>query len=287
MMRWITAMPDRNAIYRRTWWLFAVGCIAPHPLLALLNDSPGTWVEGIVLGTIFAQSVLAAAWGAWGPGAVSERVPQSLLCAVVLGTSLAIGVLLLPGAIIDVAIFPLLTMTLWLIALVPFSGIAIFLDLQLRYQADDRGSEFKKPRQFKINQVLAFTALIAVLFAWLRLFIQCSAYGRIESDDFNFWFALMATQVVSNLPLICVSLLPQNRRNQMILALVLVGAITLLEYWYAGRLISGMGPPDYLGQVFLWSNLTSVVWVLVFTLLVRRCGYHLSRPCLTESNDLT
>ncbi|WP_254512391.1 hypothetical protein [Anatilimnocola floriformis] len=279
-------MPDSNAIYRRTWWLVAIGCIAPNVLLPVMKNTPAFWIAGLILGTVFTQPILAAAWAAWGPGKVSVRIPQSLMWAVVVGVSLAIGELFMPNEV-DVAIFPLLTITLWLMAMVPFSATAIFLDLQLRYQADDRDLTSQTPRQFKIKHVLVFTALIAVLFAWLRLFIQCSAVGPIKSSEFCLWCTLTLHQVVINFPLIGAAVLPRNRRLLLAAVLLGVGGVTILDFWYADRCIGGLGPSEYLGHVFLWNNVASVVWVLIFTAIIRHCGYRLSRPHSTAANEFS
>jgi hypothetical protein len=246
-------------------------------------------VIGLVLGTIFGQVSLAAAWCALGPFALIRRLPLAFawLAAIVVAFGVNIsGTTPIPSLIL-LLVYAGAMLIQWLLVQAPLWLLVGRYGMHVHHRNDHCLVRSPGDQQFGIRQVMILTALVATVLGVGRL-----ALGGLKQDEpLNDWrgvllFAfLVVTNAIISIPLIVAVLLPRRAPIAVcgaITAGTLVTAIeqTLLPFVFP----SPRGTDDF--WVFVVINLFQFAWILAVLFVLRAGGYRLgSRPvAVTASN---
>jgi hypothetical protein len=236
---------------------------------------------GFLLGTLFGQTNVAAAWVALGPGPLNWRLPLSLMWVGLLVACLAMNVAIHGGP--NSAVFELGACFLgqWLIVQFPLWTLALGYGLRLRHCDDRRAGAAPQERQFGLRQLMVFTAVVGVILGVGRAIVIAFVPARagISGDTYIFIFLAVAA-VVMSLPLVIASLLPRLALVATVAGLALMALATFWELPLLNQLKGAGGGPDTLHLV--WINLFTAAWVLAFTVIARLHGYHLRAARLLE-----
>ena len=180
---------------------------------------------GYLMGTVFSQTTVAAAWAALGPFLFMWRIPLSLLWTTITLLAFAVGIAIhSPG---DMQVDVLIVMWLcvigqWLAVQIPLWGAALGWGLRIAHgDSDPRAA---KRLQFGIRQLMIVTAIVAAIFGAGRVIVANLA-GRfsqaIADDDAVVFVFLAAAGIILTLPLVLATLLSR-------FALVATAGVTLL-----------------------------------------------------------
>lgn len=245
-------------------------------LLAIADPNappPHELIFGYVLGTMFAQPTLAAAWTALGPGPLLWRLPLSLGWVASLAIALAVNIAGHGQSqdVVAVLVIGACLAAQWLVVQLPLWGLAVACRLRLRHAGDP--PETARDRQFGIRQVMILTGIVAVVLGACRLVVGETAVYFQDSD----WkgvaiFGFLAfAGIVMNLPLLVAALLP--RHSWLAVAVVLI--LIALGTWYEVPLLSIVGGPGGGPGIWdlAWINAFQAAWILAVVGLVRLCGY--------------
>lgn len=232
-------------------------------------------VIGYLLGTIFGQTTLAAAWTSFGPLPLLWRLPLSLLWLLALAVGLACN---LGGGGPDFGVILVIAACMvgqFLFLQLPFWALALTSGRRLRYCDASSFRPDPKETQFGIRQLMVFTTIVAVVLGVGRFTVTyLLAIPNLEGETPIFIFLAVAAIVVT-LPLILAALLPRFAIPAVALVLILVGLLTAWEVPLLEQFHVGSGP-DTLHIVFI-NGFTSA-WILAVVLLVRISGYRFGRP---------
>jgi hypothetical protein len=229
---------------------------------------------GYLLGSIFGQSVLAAAWMALGPGRLFFRAPLSLAWCALLSLAFAINVMLFSPSNKEI-IFTMAICTggIWLAAQAPFWCLRWPGGLHIeRATAVPLG---QSPPQYGIGQLLIFTTIVAAIFGAGRAammllpnFEQFAVRGEA-----GIFIALSVAAVLISLPLVPAILLSRYA----LLAVSGVIALIVLATWWElplfTQFVGGRRGPSFMH--FVWINAATSFWILVIGLILRWGGYRL------------
>lgn len=274
-------MSSPYAIYHRTAVVIAVTCTVTSLLLfASANDSPQhLWRDGIIVGTVYLSTMLAAAWTAFGPARLSIRLPLSLAWAGLMGLSIDLPLLLDDGPR-QFGYFLLMTSILWLAAQLPFWSVASYFQLRLRHQGSPPASD-QRSGQFGIRQLLLFTTFIAVLLGIGRGLLLSVPKLSFDTEELQFWGFLFVAQIAISVPLICATMLPRRVCAGICVSLVLIAGVTAVQWPLARQIVGGTPTDEFTLSVS--ANLTSIFWAFVFALVIRYSGYHFGVPQIMET----
>lgn len=276
----VRPFPTPTAIYTRVLLLIAVGWLVAVVACVSLNErtQPSHFVFGLLVGTIFQWTVLAAAWGALGPGHLLWRIPLSFVWACAMGSTLAVTLALLEGSPEAGVVFMLITTGLWVVALLPLWLAAFAFGLRLRYQYDEeRAEDSAGERQFGIGQLMIFTSFVAVSLGLGRFVLGSNLVPDADREFISIMAIVMITQVLVSLPLIFAGLLQQRVALATVIGLGFVVVITVAERITFAQIVPRAIPPSEFGLV-TWVNIHSTIWILIFTAVVRGAGYRLGLP---------
>lgn len=275
----IKSVPAPTAVYWRVLALIGSGWLLTLVLFSSMHNSgPGnTFLVGLIFGTLFQLIVLAAAWGALGPGKLLWRIPLSLVWTWTVGTAFALPVLTERGGAQVALVFLLIATALWAITLAPLWLTAFSFGLQLRYQAESPDADTAKERQFGIAQLMIFTAFVAVLAAIGKLILSSNLIPDPNRELLTVISVFVVTQILVGLPLIFSGLLQERVALASGIALVLVAIVTFFENLTMSQFV-GRGFPPQEFYVLTWANVHSALWVLIFTAVVRGSGYRFGLP---------
>ncbi|MDX1944868.1 MAG: hypothetical protein SFU86_05625 [Pirellulaceae bacterium] len=231
-------------------------------------------VIGYLLGTLFAQTTLASAWVALGPGTIQWRLSASVVWLLALVTAFGVSIAIHSGPD-DVALTVALCLAgQWIGVQIPLWIMTLAWGLSIRAgEAEPSG----RPLQFGIRQLMILTAIVAVLFGAGRVVVAqliAEAPDRTLGGGEALVFAFLAVAaVVLMLPLIVATLVPRFAWLATLAITVLIGLATAWEVSLLSAL--SLGGPDQ--WHFASINAFSVFWILAILSLVRLAGFGLAR----------
>ena len=249
-------------------------------LLALIdNRAPPTlyFFIGYMVGTLFAQPSLAAAWVALGPGPLLWRLPLSLCwtTALMIAYVLQASVHGHPSNPSEALMVAAALFGQWLIVQVPLWGLRVVYGIRLRHTSDP--PESARDRQFGIRQVMILTFIVAVVLGVCRWVVAETA---VHFQDMN-WSGLAIITflalagIIMNFPLLVAALLPRYWLPAIGVVLVLIA----LGTWYELPLLMAVGGPGMTASNWLLIAINGfqAAWVLGVVALVRMGGYSIER----------
>lgn len=243
-------------------------------LLAIKPNGREHLAIGLILGIVFGQTNVAAAWVVLGPGPLLWRLPLSLAWFCLLFGCFALNIGLNGGPNSELLELGACFFGQWVLVQGPLWLLAIFYGLRLQHET--RG-EVVAPgaRQFGLQQLMIFTAIIGVVLGLGRALVLTLLPARawLGGETVIFIFLAIAA-IVTTLPLLISSLLPRWALPATVILLVLIALATLFELPLLRALqMRGPGPDT---AHLCWINLFTSAWVLIFTLAARFTGYRLA-----------
>lgn len=268
-----------EAIYWNGAVLVALGWLLIGGAVGFFSDET-PFMLGLVVATMFQQTVLAAAWSALGPGKLLWRLPFSLGWACLMGSALA-----LPLAIFEkvdgTIMFVITTAGFWFAGQIPIWLVSLIFGLRLRHQGYPPDAADAKSRQFGIGQLMTFTGFVALLLGAGRLVVASGWFYTPGRTDILLLGLLLATQLLITLPLLFGALLPKWSIPAMVVGLLFVIAVTYVEYPLASRIVGSSGSEEF--WTLIWLNFFSVIWVLIFAAVIRASSYHFGVQKLSDA----
>jgi len=276
------AILSRNGALAAIAAMAACGCA----LVALVPERGGgpgiinaVWM-GTVLGTLFGQVALSAAWCALGPFALANRLPLAAgwLAALVL----ALGCLIArdapaDGALVALLIFGAALTGQWLLVLGPIWVLAATFGIRVCHQDEIMLGMDSRDQQFGIGQLMVLTLIVGVVLGGGRFLVGDLSRGDITVSDWSGkmgFFILAIFHALIALPLITAALV----RSKLVIAVFGALCLVLLATWLEVpvlALIDGSSPsgPEYW---MLWfASGIHAFWILAVVLLLRAGGYQL------------
>jgi hypothetical protein len=263
-------------------WL-ALGAIRPRGGPESLS---GVLLAGFLLGTIFGQTALAAAWCALGPFSLVRRLPLSFtwLAAIVVSFGCNIARSRNPNGLAVLLVYGGSVLLQWLLVQAPIWILVIRYGLRVNDGENSASASGKGDQQFGIRQVMILTALVAIVLGIGRFML-----GGLKADgSFKDWrgIAMFAFLTVSNaiisIPIIAAALVRRSPVPAICGALLLVAFTTAIEVSLLTYLV-----PATLGPQFDWTlpliNVFHCGWVLAVLLILRSGGFRLTSRRIAPS----
>jgi hypothetical protein len=274
-----------NAKWQKNITSGAIGVLVAAGWLVLAMANPngpnglGNVIAGLVLGTMFGQTSLAAAWCALGPFPLVRRLPLSFLwlaaIVVAFGCNLARGpnsqgfwvLLIYSGAMLFQ----------WLILQTPIWLLVARYGLRVSGENEVHNANDYRDRQFGIRQIMALTVLVALVLGIGRLLLGGlqvgTSFGK-PAEVMAFACVALANAFVSA-PVIGVMLLPRVTFAAVCGGLLFSAFATAIECSALNLLVPGPPGNAEMYWVFSLVNLVQCGWVLVVLFLLRLGGYRL------------
>jgi hypothetical protein len=259
-------------------------------VLAAIEPGPGNgWVEYLVIGNLiggmFAQATLAAAWTVLGPLALVWRLPLALawIAALIVALAINIGINGAPDEII--LIMSGCVLAQWLLTQLPLWALAVFYDVRVRHQSESDQAGDLSHLQFGIRQLMILTAIVAVVLGIGRLLVaNFASLFQFPGRETPIFVFLAIAGVLMSLPLLVAALLPRLALPATVAMLLFIALATAWELPLLSTLIGtpGGGPDMW---HFIWINAFQAFWVLLVTGTLRLTGYRLA-PRHTASSSL-
>jgi hypothetical protein len=267
----------KNSVFASIIGLVAVGWL----ILALLNPGGpgglGTVLAGLILGTMFGQVSLAAAWCALGPFPLIQRLPLSFtwIAAVVVAFGCNIARTPNPQGFSVWLVYAGAMLLQWLFLQLPMWIAVVRYGLRVGLENDGGWSNDYRDKQFGIRQIMILTVLVALVLGASRLMLgglKADASFKKSTEILIFAFLAFANAAVS-LPLVSTVLLRQKAFAATCGALLLSAFATAIEL-SALTLFLAVGMPDEY-WMFSLINGFQVAWILAVLLLLRTGGFRL------------
>jgi hypothetical protein len=247
-------------------------------LLAFVDpNGPGNYLSiGFMVGTLFSQPTLAAAWTALGPGPLLWRLPLSLAWIAALAVAYVVQNRLhrisMPSSEL---VFVASVAGQWMLVQLPLWVLAVVYGLRVRHQSDP--PETVRDRQFGIRQVMILTFIVAVVLGVFRLAVAEYAmhFENINRTSLAIIGVQALAAVTMNLPLLIAALLPRFWLPAIGVVLTLIG----LGTWYELPLLLIIGGPGVGASVWLLVLINGYqsAWILAVVAILRMCGYGIGR----------
>ena len=230
---------------------------------------------GFVLGTVFAQTTLAAAWATLGPGRFILRLVLSIAWIVSIGFAFLLSIRPGPGGKGEYEVALTITACLfaqWLLVQILLWGLRLGYDVYLSDGENSVGNTGSRTRQFGIRQLMVFTAIVAVLLAIGRVVVPVLAgsFGR-DWNELVIFGAMAIAAVLVTLSLLLAVLLPRYALAITPIVALLIGMSTGLELSLITQLSSRVSGPGF-GHVAA-TNIFQAVWIILIAGLMRTSGY--------------
>jgi hypothetical protein len=230
----------------------------------------------IMLGSLFGNTTVAAAWAAFGPGRIVWRAPLSLFGIALLASGIGINTGIRGGPSNSAFMFGALLLMQWGLLQVPLWGLAISQGMHLQHaEATTQGMD-PRERQFGLRQLILITAVIGVLFGIGRIvapyFVE--SVGIARRDQLILVFLSIA-EVILTLPLLLAALLKRRSVLAVALALLLIGLATVWEHQLLVS-VSGPGAAGAGPHLFYAINSGTAIVLLMLLTIVRFNGYSLA-----------
>jgi len=250
-------------------------------LLLAVVDPDGrvrTWEYvglGHLIGSIFAQATLAAAWVALGPGPLRWRLPLSLVWLVIPLVALACNLGLNGGPDDVLFIMGACVLAQWLLVQAPLWCLAAVFGLAIKHHASGHAMQ-RGDLQFGIRQLMILTAIVAVVLGVGRLLVAWLGAQELSWDgDTPIFIFLTVAAVAMTLPLIIAALLPTHAIPATLAVLLVIALGTAGEYPLQRAVTGGGGGGPNIWH-FVWINAFQAFWVLAIAIAVRLCGFGLA-----------
>lgn len=249
-------------------------------LIALLDGSgSGELIGGILLGTVFGQVTLAAAWTALGPCSLICRLPLALAWIAAISIAVAFNIIGDNGNFEEIVVISGAILAQWLLVQGPLWLLAFSHRIRIRHRGDSIAPAAGANVQFGIRQLMILTAIVAIALGTGRMLLG-SLKLQVGGNDWwegclLFGFIVL-TNCVLTLPLLGAALLPRYTVLSIIGALVFAVLATLLEVPLLNRIVQG--PPSDNYVVFVILNLVQCTWVLATVATLRWGGYGINSP---------
>jgi len=229
-----------------------------------------------MLGSLFGNTAVAAAWAALGPGHLIWRAPLSLFWVALLACGIGLNTMIRGGPGNSVFMFGSLLLMQWALLQVALWGLVFSQGMHLRHaEATNQGID-PRERQFGLRQLILLTAGIGVLFGIGRIvapyFVE--TIGMVRRDQVVLVFLGIA-EVILTLPLLLAALLKYRTLLAIALALLLVGLATVWEHQLL-VLVSGPGAAGAGPNLFYAINAGTAIVMLMLLTIVRLNGYSLA-----------
>jgi hypothetical protein len=272
---------QKNRLFATIVGLVAIGWL----ILALLNDPTGPdWLGatrvGLVLGTMFGQVSLAAAWCALGPFSLIRRLPLSFVWLAAIVVALGCNIARnsnSPGFQLLLTYSGTLLFQ-WLVLQTPIWLLVARYGLRVRCVDDVELANDSRDKQFGIRQIMALTALVALVLGIGRLLLGGMQRGTSFGKPVELvaYACLALANVLVSAPAIGVMLLPRVTVAALCGALLFSAFATAIEL-SALNLIDP-GPPSNAQMFWVLSlvNLVQCGWVLAVLFLLRLGGYRIT-----------
>ena len=284
------AAADKTADSHRKWISLAiiVGAVGiGWLLLALLNpdgQGSGEFVTGILLGTLFGQVSLVAAWTALGPFSLIRRLPLAFTVLAAISISISVNLardnnnelvalLILCGALL----------LQWILVQAPVWLLVVVYGLRIHHRCDAPLGNQSSNLQFGIRQVMTLTALVAVVLGACRMLLGGL---QLEVGDDGWWETcvifgfIVLTNCVVSLPMVAASLLPKHALLASVGSLTFAALACLLEVPLFNVIVDNLGPSSTTENyvTFFVLNLVQCFWVLAPVAVLRWGGYGINSP---------
>ena len=250
-------------------------------LAALEPNGPSGPLEyaliGYLIGTMFGQATLAAAWTALGPMPLLWRLPLSLAWIGALCVAFIINVVASSGPDMQVALIIAACLgAQWLLVQIPLWGLAVGYGVWLRHWSDP--PQTVQDRQFGIRQVMILTGIVALVLGVCRWIAGETAvyFQNTDWQGIIIFIFLTAAGIVMSLPLLIAGLLPRRWLVAVMVALFWIVVGTWIELPLVMILPNRGGGPDFWHLAFI--NGFQAAWVLAVVAIVRWCGYGIGQP---------
>lgn len=263
----------RNRVFFWTTPLVVLGCLLVLGASATLSftDSENSLLIGLALGSMFGQTAVAAGWTALGPGPLIVRLPLALLWILVLVLTIGFPLVMAHG---EGGVFLVFIATLggqWFLSQFPLWIVALTCGLRLRFQHELLTHE-PRERQFGIRQLMIFTTIIAVILGLGRALLPLGLTEDFDGAPLGMFAFLVISQLAMMLPLQFAIFLEKKAPLATLISLVLIAVLTALQWPVMERILGSSPGPKPLD--FVCINVMSTAWVLLFGVIVRKCGYH-------------
>jgi hypothetical protein len=258
--------------------LVGLGCLLVVAADAQRHEHIGI---GYILGTMFGQTTLAAAWTALGPLKLIWRLPLSMAWLALLVTAMTVnfggnG----PEEFILVVAACLLGQ--WMLVQLPLWGLALGYRLRLRHGSQAHLPVDRREGQFGIRQLMIFTAIVAVIFGVGRLVAANLSlqFNQGAAEGVPIFIFLAVAAILVTLPLVLAMLLPRFGAISVALLLGLVALATAWELPLLSTIHSGPGPDT---MHLVWINGFTAAWIIAFMAALRLSGYRLIASGVAET----
>ncbi len=256
-------------------WLFIA-------LVSLSRGPPsilGPFIISAVLGTMFGQVSLAAAWCALGPFALFRRLPFAFawIAAIVLSFGCNIAQESSPDGLSMLLVYGGAALGQWLLIQIPLWLLVARYGLRIvdaNYQPANREL---RDQQFGIRQIMILTALVAVVLGAGRTLLggmnSEQPFGHWPSVSFFAFFAVSNAAIA--FPLIAAALTSRNAPLKIAGASLLLAPITFCELMIFDWLEPFGGPTVEEYWILVFINAVQAPWILSVLLLLRAAGFRL------------
>jgi hypothetical protein len=241
--------------------------------IALVDPANGEQLAiGAIIGTIFAQTTLASAWTALGPGPLVWRMPLALAWCAMLIAALGFNI---HGPPEDVIVMMAVCVAVqWLLVQVPLWWLAVGYGLRLRHRSEP--GDGIRPLRFGIRQLMLLTAIVAVMLGAGRGLAAILANDLGNSGEAMIFAFLAYAGVLMMLPLLLAALLPRYAVWGILTMLALIAGATWAELPLLEQITQGGGGPDL--WHFVWINFFQSAWIVFCIALLRGFGYGVEPP---------
>jgi len=266
----------KNRVYLWMSGAIALNCM----LMIALNLNRGTAVLeelslAFMFGSLFGHTTVAAAWAALGPGRLIGRVPLSLAWTTLLTAAYGVN-LNIHGGPDETLLIGAVLLVQWALLQLPLWTLAISQGLHLRHVDTVNQSGDMRKNQFGLRQLIIVTAGVGVLLGIGRIVVPhyVEELAQLADDLVILIVFLGIAEAVLTMPLLLAALLQRRAVFAVLLALVLIGAATVLECQVL-IMVGGKSPP--LGnRLFVAINSGTAVMLLLLLTIVRLNGYSLT-----------
>jgi hypothetical protein len=256
-------------------WLFIALVSLPQGPTSIL----GTLVISAVLGTMFGQVSLAAAWCALGPFALVRRLPLAFawIAAIVLSFGFSIARESNSDGLPMLLVYGGAVLGQWLLVQIPLWLLVARHGLRIVGASPKPANRQLLDQQFGIRQIMILTALVAVVLGAGRILLG----GMKSNEPFGDWTKVLifAFFAVSNaaiaFPLIAAALTRQNLTLRIAGAILLLAPITFFELMIFNWLEPFASPNGEEYWILILINAIQTPWVLSVLLLLRAGGFRL------------
>jgi hypothetical protein len=273
---------------RHFYFTIAVAAVCGWVLVALFDPSGPreAFHVGLMLGTVYGQVTVAAAWTALGSAQFAGRVLPAVLG--VGGLSVAIAFMAGKGTAVslnDVALVGGSMLGQFVLLALVLLGLRARLRLRMdrltRQEATEQtqaGIGFRP--QFAIRQLMVVTALVAVTLGIGRILVEAIDWQALANNPVGreapIFTYVVLVNVLFTVPLALAALVRQGVVLACAIGLAFIAGATWLEIAAAQPFLPG-SLTSRTNIIFWTMNATQAAWVLGLLLVARGAGYRLSR----------